>query len=97
MSKEIIDLWGKDTSRDTLLFSLLDFLRTVAPAQRSAVVAGIFDPNTEKFFVATSFIQGIALWQPVGWALAALSVVVAVLLFLPKTTQAFTRASQDSR
>jgi uncharacterized membrane protein YhaH (DUF805 family) len=50
-----------------------------------------------QFFVATSFIQGIEAWQPVGWALAALSVVVTVLLFLPKTTQAFTRASQDSR
>jgi hypothetical protein len=49
-----------------------------------------------QFFVATSFIQGIEAWQPVGWALAALSVVVAVLLFLPKTTQAITRASQDS-
>ena len=49
-----------------------------------------------QFFVATSFIQGIAVWQPVGWALVALSIVVAVLLFLPKTTQAFTRTSQDS-
>ncbi|MDH6531787.1 ABC-type multidrug transport system permease subunit [Aurantimicrobium minutum] len=46
-----------------------------------------------QFAVATSFIQGITVWQPVGWGLAALSLLVVVLLFLPATTAAFTRAN----
>lgn len=34
-----------------------------------------------QFFVATSFIQGIQVWQPVGWLLIVLAVGTAVLLF----------------
>jgi hypothetical protein len=34
-----------------------------------------------QFVVATSFIQGIAEWQPVGWVLISLSVVSLVGLF----------------
>ena len=34
-----------------------------------------------QFFVATSFIQGIKVWQPVGWLLIVLAVSTAVLLF----------------
>ncbi|WP_280798121.1 hypothetical protein [Aurantimicrobium minutum] len=34
-----------------------------------------------QFVVATSFIQGIAVWQPVGWLLIVLAVATAVLLF----------------
>lgn len=44
-----------------------------------------------QFAVATSFIQGIAVWQPVGWGLALLSVAVVVLLFLPRTNASFSR------
>jgi hypothetical protein len=35
-----------------------------------------------QFAVATSFIQGIAVWQPVGWALAFLSVTTIISLIL---------------
>ena len=34
-----------------------------------------------QFFVATSFIQGIQVWHPVGWLLIVLAVGTAVLLF----------------
>ena len=34
-----------------------------------------------QFVVATSFIQGIAVWQPVGWLLIVLAVGTSVLLF----------------
>lgn len=47
-----------------------------------------------QFAVATSFIQGIATWQPVGWGLAFLSVLVVVLLFLPATTAALNWANE---
>ena len=34
-----------------------------------------------QFVVATSFIQGITVWQPVGWLLIVLAVGTSVLLF----------------
>lgn len=49
-----------------------------------------------QFAVATSFIQGIAIWQPVGWALAALSVCVVFLVFIPAATSAFALASEKT-
>jgi hypothetical protein len=34
-----------------------------------------------QFVVATSFVQGIAVWQPVGWTLGVIAVGTIVLLF----------------
>lgn len=34
-----------------------------------------------QFVIATSFIQGIAVWQPVGWAMIALSMGSVFLVF----------------
>ena len=43
-----------------------------------------------QFVVATSFIQGIQVWQPVGWLLIALAVGTAVLLFTRPVISAMT-------
>lgn len=45
-----------------------------------------------QFAVATSFIQGIEQWQPMGWLLFALSVGAIVLVFIPATTTEMTKA-----
>ena len=43
-----------------------------------------------QFVVATSFIQGIQAWQPVGWLLIAFAVGTAVLLFTRPVISAMT-------
>ena len=43
-----------------------------------------------QFAIATSFIQGIQDWQPIGWALAALSLATVVLLFTPAVIRSMT-------
>ena len=43
-----------------------------------------------QFVVATSFIQGIQAWQPVGWLLIASAVGTAVLLFTRPVSSAMT-------
>ena len=43
-----------------------------------------------QFAVATSFIQGLVQWQPVGWVLFLLSAVAIVLVFMPATTKEMT-------
>ncbi|MDH6425102.1 hypothetical protein M2114_001219 [Aurantimicrobium minutum] len=43
-----------------------------------------------QFVVATSFIQGILAWQPVGWVLILFSVGTAVLLFTRPVISAMT-------
>lgn len=46
-----------------------------------------------QFAVATSFIQGIFEWQPVGWLLFLFSAAALVLVFLPVTTREMTRSN----
>ena len=53
MAKEIFE--PRNDSLDTLLFTILDYLHSLPPAERTAVVAGIYCQNTGKFFVATSY------------------------------------------
>ena len=43
-----------------------------------------------QFAVATSFIQGIEEWQPLGWLLIVFSAVTVVLLFSRPVVAAFT-------
>ena len=43
-----------------------------------------------QFAVATSFIQGIQVWQPVGWLLIVFAVGTAVLLFTRPVVAAMT-------
>ena len=43
-----------------------------------------------QFVVATSFIQGIQAWKPVGWLLIAIAVGTAVLLFTRPVISAMT-------
>ena len=43
-----------------------------------------------QFVVATSFIQGIQAWQPVGWLLIVVAVGTAVLLFTQPVISAMT-------
>ena len=43
-----------------------------------------------QFVVATSFIQGIQTWQPVGWLLIVIAVGTAVLLFTRPVISAMT-------
>ena len=43
-----------------------------------------------QFVVATSFVQGIAVWQPVGWVLALFAVGTTVLLFSKPVFRAMT-------
>jgi hypothetical protein len=43
-----------------------------------------------QFVVATSFIQGIAVWQPVGWILATIAVGTTLLLFSKPVTKTMT-------
>ena len=44
-----------------------------------------------QFASATSFIQGIAQWQSIGWVLMVLAVGTFVLVFVPAVTQEMTR------
>ena len=46
-----------------------------------------------QFAFATSFIQGIEAWRPIGFTLLGLSITATALLFLPKTTKAFSDSS----
>ena len=46
-----------------------------------------------QFAVATSFIQGFEAWQPIGLTLLGLSIGATALIFLPKTTKAFSDSS----
>jgi hypothetical protein len=43
-----------------------------------------------QFVVATSFIQGIEVWQPVGWILSTIAVGTTILLFSKPVMQAMT-------
>jgi hypothetical protein len=43
-----------------------------------------------QFVVATSFIQGIEVWQPVGWILTTIAVGTTILLFSKPVMQAIT-------
>ena len=43
-----------------------------------------------QFVVATSFIQGIEVWQPVGWILATIAVGTTLLLFSKPVTMTMT-------
>ena len=43
-----------------------------------------------QLVVATSFVQGIEVWQPVGWLLIVLAVATAVLLFSRPVISAMT-------
>ncbi len=43
-----------------------------------------------QFVVATSFIQGIEVWQPVGWILATIAVGTTLLLFSKPVTKTMT-------
>jgi hypothetical protein len=43
-----------------------------------------------QFVVATSFIQGIEVWQPVGWVLAVIAIATTVLLFSKPVIKAMT-------
>ena len=43
-----------------------------------------------QFVVATSFVQGIAVWQPVGWVLAVFALGTTVMLFSKPVIQALT-------
>ena len=56
------------------------------PWTRGAIVTW----QVMQFVVATSFIQGIQVWQPVGWLLIALAVGTAVLLFTRPVISAMT-------
>jgi hypothetical protein len=48
-----------------------------------------------QFVVATSFIQGIQVWQPVGWLLIVFAVGTAVLLFSRPVISAMTEEKKD--
>jgi len=54
MSKEIIDLAGKTDNKDYLLTQTLEYLKSIRPEERTAVVAGVYDQNTGKLYAATS-------------------------------------------
>lgn len=53
MPKEI--LTPKNSSPDTLLYSILDYLRSLPPEDRTSVVAGIYNLNTGELLAATSY------------------------------------------
>lgn len=44
-----------------------------------------------QFALATSFIQGIDIWQPLGWILITASLITSVLVFLPQVTHEMTK------
>jgi hypothetical protein len=48
-----------------------------------------------QFVVATSFIQGIEVWQPVGWILALIAAGTTVLLFSKPVIRAMTSEKEN--
>jgi pyrimidine deaminase RibD-like protein len=66
VSKEIIDLAGKTDNKDFLLSQTLDYLKSLNPEERSAVVAAVYDRNSGKLYAATSVkfnSQGKGFWH----------------------------------
>ncbi len=55
MSKEIISVPQSKASPDELLYSTLDYLRSLVPEKRTAVVAGVYRPSKNELIVATSY------------------------------------------
>lgn len=55
MSNETIPIPQSKASPDRLLYSALDFLRSLPPEKRTAVVAGIYSENHNELTVATSY------------------------------------------
>ncbi len=54
MAREIIDVGNNAGDSDAILFEMLDYLQSLEPSERTAVISGIVDQNTGKLFVATS-------------------------------------------
>lgn len=69
------------------------FIVTVACAKNNSWTRGaIVTWQVLQFAVATSFIQGLVEWQPIGWMLFLLSAGAIVLVFMPATTREMTKS-----
>jgi hypothetical protein len=76
----------------TLVIALGLVVTAVSTFRKSSWTRGaIVTWQILQFAVATSFIQGIAEWQPLGWLMILLSAAALLLVFNPQVTLAMRR------